>query len=215
MQKLTLLRCIVVVFAMLQLNIVMALEIQVLDNDKQPLENAAVWLTGKGTAKEQRQLSFKMEQKDKSFVPHILIVQAGAQVSFPNLDPILHHVYSFSSTKAFELKLYRDDPKQVLFDQPGIVELGCNIHDWMLGYIVVVDSPLFAVTDKNGKANIDLGATQVGELQLHVWHERFENLEQIEQRQFSGLNNTSAITYQIKQTLMAPLQDFSDDFDDY
>ncbi|RRS09689.1 methylamine utilization protein [Pseudoalteromonas sp. J010] len=215
MQNLTLLRCLAIALVALQSSAVGALEIQVLDNDKQPLANAAVWLEGEGVAHLAPENGFKMEQKDKSFVPHILMVPTGAQVSFPNLDSILHHVYSFSPAKPFELKLYRDDPKKVLFDKTGIVELGCNIHDWMLGYIVVVDSPLFAVTDSNGYVTLDLDVVQAGALQLHVWHERFENLEQVEQHQLSGLSNTSSITYQLKQTLIAPLQDFSDGFDDY
>ncbi|PAX99431.1 methylamine utilization protein [Pseudoalteromonas sp. HM-SA03] len=206
---------IAVVMAMLQAGLVNALEVQIVDADKQPLANAAVWLQGDGFDNKRTTLDYKMEQKDKAFVPHILMVQAGTQVSFPNLDPILHHVYSFSAAKPFELKLYRDDPKQVLFDQTGVVELGCNIHDWMLGYIVVVDSPLFAVTDSSGKVSIDLGAQQASALKLNVWHERFENIDKIEQHLLSAVNNTQAITYQIKQTLVAPLQDFSDGFDDY
>ncbi|AXQ96444.1 methylamine utilization protein [Pseudoalteromonas piscicida] len=215
MLNLTIFGRIAVVLAMLQTCLVNALEVQIVDGDKRPLANAAVWLQGDGFGENSATLEYKMGQKDKAFVPHILMVQVGTQVSFPNLDPILHHVYSFSAAKPFELKLYRDDPKYVLFDQIGVVELGCNIHDWMLGYIVVVNSPLFAVTDSSGKVSIDLNIDQVGALNLNVWHERFENIDKIEQHPLSAVNNTQAITYQIKQTLVAPLKDFSDDFDDY
>jgi len=89
-------------------------------------------------------------------LPHLLVVQTGTEVSFPNGDEVSHHVHSFSETKPFELALYKGDaaPPQ-LFDRPGVVVLGCNIHDGMLGYIVVVDTPHFAKTDEQGVALIN------------------------------------------------------------
>ena len=93
-----------------------------------------------------------MDQVNKEFVPHILPVAVGTQVSFPNHDQIHHHVYSLSRTKTFEIPLYKgESAPPVLFDQPGAVKLGCNIHDWMSGVILVVPTPYFAVTDDDGK----------------------------------------------------------------
>lgn len=110
-----------------------------------------------------------IDQIDKEYVPFVVPVQAGAAVRFPNKDNIRHHVYSFSPAKPFELKLYSGTPaKPVIFDKPGPVALGCNIHDWMVGYIYVVDSPWFARTDKSGVAKVE--GLPAGEYQIHVWH---------------------------------------------
>lgn len=110
----------------------------------------------------------QMDQVDKEFVPFVQPVQLGAAVTFPNKDNIRHHVYSFSPAKAFELKLYSGtSAKPVVFDKPGPVTLGCNIHDWMVGHIYVVEGPWFTKTGKDGKAGIDLPA---GEYVVKVWH---------------------------------------------
>jgi len=96
---------------------------------------------------------FVMSQKDMQFEPYVLVVPVGAEVSFPNLDPFRHHVYSFSPAKTFELKLYgRGDVPVVKFDKPGVVTLACNIHDNMSAYIRVVDTPYAAKTDAKGEA---------------------------------------------------------------
>ena len=88
-----------------------------------------------------------MDQRGSQFVPHVLPVQAGTSVTFPNSDQIRHQVYSFSASKRFELPLYAGtSASPIRFDQPGIVVLGCNIHDWMIGYVVVLDTPYFGKT---------------------------------------------------------------------
>jgi plastocyanin len=94
-------------------------------------------------------------QQNVAFVPHVLIVPMGASVAFPNLDRVRHHVYSFSASKRFELKLYgQDTTRTVTFDKPGVVAIGCNIHDRMSGYVVVVTTPYAAKTDAAGNAHI-------------------------------------------------------------
>lgn len=111
-----------------------------------------------------------MDQRGSQFLPHVLAVQSGTAVAFPNSDQIQHQVYSFSAAKKFDLPLYagaRTSP--VTFDQPGIVVLGCNIHDWMIGYVVVVDTPYFGKSDAQGKLSID---APPGTYRLRVWHER-------------------------------------------
>src|SRR5262249_17518781 len=90
-------------------------------------------------------------------------------VSFPNKDPILHHVYSFSAAKNFEIKLYTGkSPSEVLFDRAGVVTLGCNIHDWMIAYIVVVPTPYFARTGPDGTAG--LRDVPAGGYEVRAWH---------------------------------------------
>ncbi|MCU7370810.1 methylamine utilization protein [Paucibacter sp. O1-1] len=112
----------------------------------------------------------EMAQRERQFQPHVLVVQTGTAVNFPNFDTVRHHVYSFSPVKTFDIKLYSGTPVEpVLFDKPGIATLGCNIHDKMSAHIVVVDTPLFAKTDAQGLLKLDLPA---GEHNLKVWHPR-------------------------------------------
>lgn len=125
-------------------------------------------LTSTGGAKPTR--GSNVEQFNKEFVPHVTPVQTGTLVSFPNRDEIRHHVYSFSPTKTFELKLYAGtSAPPVLFDKPGPVILGCNIHDHMLAYIYVVDTPHFAKSVKGGARIDNLPA---GDYEARIWHPR-------------------------------------------
>ena len=112
------------------------------DDQGRPLADAVVVAIPEGAAPaEARHRLDQIEQRDREFVPFLTILQTGTAVSFPNHDTILHHVYSFSPAKSFEIKLYTGTPPgQIVFDKPGVVTLGCNIHDWMIAYIVVVQS---------------------------------------------------------------------------
>jgi plastocyanin len=93
-----------------------------------------------------------VDQVDKEFLPKVQAVLVGTPITFPNRDSVRHQVYSFSPAKRFELPLYSGVPQAVVFDKPGVVILGCNIHDWMVGYIYVSESPYFAKTNAEGKA---------------------------------------------------------------
>src|SRR5207247_9615376 len=112
-----------------------------------------------------------MQQQTTSVVPLVLALPVGTAVTFPNRDNIRHHVYSFSSPKRFELPLYMGTPAApVLFDKPGVVVLGCNIHDWMVGYIYVSATPYFGKTTEDGIARLaDVAAGPYG---ARVWHPR-------------------------------------------
>ena len=116
--------------------------------------------------------ALEMAQQKKQFVPEVLVVPVGSEVRFPNHDTVRHHVYSFSPAKKFELKLYTGTPANpVLFDRPGVVVLGCNIHDQMVGWILVVDTPYYAQTlAATGKAQID--DVPAGSYRLRTWHTR-------------------------------------------
>jgi len=108
-----------------------------------------------------------MGQRDKAFVPRLRVIQTGTSVNFPNFDTVRHHVYSFSPIRTFEIKLYAGTPAApVVFDKAGTATLGCNIHDKMLGYIHVVNTPFHGVTDANGQLTLDLPA---GEHRVRVW----------------------------------------------
>ena len=111
----------------------------------------------------------QIAQLKRQFAPQVSVVTVGTPVSFPNDDTVRHHVYSFSPVKTFELKLYAGVPNApVVFDKPGIAVLGCNIHDQMVAWVVVVDTPFFARSAASGRARID--GVPAGSYRLRVWH---------------------------------------------
>ena len=113
--------------------------------------------------------AYEMAQRNIAFDPHVLIVPVGSSVAFPNRDKVRHHVYSFSKTKKFDLKLYgKDESRSVVFDKPGVVALGCNIHDAMNGFVLVVDTPYAAQTDANG--HVTIGNVPAGAATVRLWH---------------------------------------------
>lgn len=144
--------------------------IQVVDAGGRPVAGAVVTLTVPGTPSPPPRGPYRVAQHNIAFEPNMLIVPVGAQVSFPNLDRVRHHVYSFSQAKKFDLKLYgRDESRSVTFDKPGAVALGCNIHDAMSGVVYVTDTPYAAAADATGRASFSVpGAGARGT--LTVWH---------------------------------------------
>lgn len=118
-----------------------------------------------------------VDQVDREFTPKVTAIAVGTPVRFPNHDNIRHQVYSFSVAKRFELPLYAGVPAEaIVFDKPGVVVLGCNIHDWMIGYIYVSESPYFAKTGKDGRALI--GELPLRAYSVHVWHPQLATAEE-------------------------------------
>ena len=112
----------------------------------------------------------EIEQKGQEFQPYVTVVQTGTRVVFPNRDTVQHHVYSLSKAKKFELPLYNPgQAESVVFDVPGLVSVGCNIHDWMISQLVIVPTPWFAKSDTQGAAKITAPA---GRYRLELWHPR-------------------------------------------
>ncbi len=137
------------------------------DGQGKPLEGAVITLQGPTDAALPAQTAI-MDQVQKQFSPSVLAVHSSTKVTFPNSDNIRHHVYSFSPAKRFELRLYEGTPSEpITFDKPGVVVLGCNIHDWMVGYIYVTDDPWFASSDASGKVRLELPA---GHYNVTLWH---------------------------------------------
>src|SRR5690349_2360819 len=144
--------------------------VRVVDASGRPVRDAVVTLKPAGNATRAPRLGgrFVVSQKDLKFQPFMTIVPVGANVSFPNLDPTKHHVYSFSPAKRFELKLFaKDQSRTVHFDKAGVVALGCNIHDQMSAFIVVTDSAWTARTNAQGLASFDAPA---GPVRFTVFH---------------------------------------------
>lgn len=144
------------------------------------VEDAVVYLMSPQTPRLPiREPNARIDQINKTFVPVISVVQTGTRISFPNKDNIRHQVYSFSKAKKFEIKLYADTPtKPVLFDQPGYVVMGCNIHDNMIAHMLVVDTPYFAISDKRGVAQIM--DVPPGEYSLLAWYYMRPDLDAVE-----------------------------------
>lgn len=146
------------------------LQVTVTDEQGRPVPQAVVFLESPEAARAAKPFAnVEMAQKDKAFVPDTLVITRGTAVQFPNRDTVRHHVYSFSPAKRFELKLYIGTPASpVVFDQAGVVVLGCNIHDEMIGWMVVVDTPYFGSTAANGQ--VRLTDVPEGNYRLRVWH---------------------------------------------
>ena len=134
-----------------------------------------VWLTPVGETKDKvppapHRLQ-QLVQHHKSFSPHLLIVQVGSSVEFPNRDPFFHNVFSLFEGKRFDLGLYESgSSRTVVFDRVGICYIFCNIHSEMSAVIVVLNTPYYAISDRRG--DINLPNVVPGVYELHVWHER-------------------------------------------
>jgi plastocyanin len=140
----------------------------------------------------------RVTQQQLQFQPYVLVVPVGQAVSFPNLDRVRHHVYSFSRGNRFEIELYgRDETRSHTFRAPGTVAIGCNIHDQMLAYIRVVDTPFAAKTEASG--DVVLRNVPAGAATLRVWHPTLN---------VRGNETSRAITV----TAAAGRQTFSGDF---
>ncbi|UCG14253.1 MAG: hypothetical protein JSU72_07275 [Deltaproteobacteria bacterium] len=133
------------------------------------------------------QAKFIMDQTQLAFIPHILPVLVDSKVEFPNNDKVAHNVFSLSRAKKFNLGSYQPgEAKTVQFDQPGVVDLRCDVHQEMNAYILVLNNPYFALTDKEGRFTIPdqsyLGAHDVkdvpplspGKYLVKTWHEKLK-----------------------------------------
>lgn len=113
----------------------------------------------------------EIAQEGEEYVPYVTAVRVGTTVDFPNRDKVQHHLYSLSKPKRFEKPLYASGAKEsVVFDKPGLVVLGCNIHDWMVGYVVVLETPYFAKSDSTGK--VEIRGLPSGRYRIEVWQPR-------------------------------------------
>jgi plastocyanin len=135
-----------------------------------PMQDAIVYaIPSTGPSQVPTRPKAVIDQVHRRFVPRDSVVEVGTAVEFPNSDNIRHSVYSFSPAKRFSLKLYAGRPAQpIVFDKPGVVVLGCDIHDSMVGWLLVVATPYFGRTDAHGVATLDLPP---GDYALHAWHE--------------------------------------------
>ena len=146
------------------------LTIRLTNHDGKPLAEAVVFVPAGGSAaRPPGPKRASVVQHSRVFEPFVTVVEKGTAIDFPNDDTMMHHVYSFSPAKRFEIKLYKGAPASpIVFDTPGVVALGCNLHDWMHAYVVVVDTPYFAKSGATGVARV--AGVPAGTYDLMAWY---------------------------------------------
>jgi plastocyanin len=143
--------------------------VTVTDAAGKPLEDAVVFVEAEGGSAVKQARTAEIEQKGLKFLPLVTVVPVGSKINFPNNDKVRHHIYSFSPAKKFDQKLYSGvAAAPQVFDRAGTVVLGCNIHDKMIAYVKVVDTPHYAKTDASGLARIERPAA--GKYTVTAWH---------------------------------------------
>ncbi|WDE05898.1 hypothetical protein SG34_002910 [Thalassomonas viridans] len=187
-------------------------KVQVVDPAAKPLENIVVYLEpldGQQQAKTGKTLD--IGQVNKTFTPYISVMQSGNTVRFYNQDDITHHIYSVTGSHKFSIKIRSGE--QMLkqdFTQAGEVVMGCNIHDWMSGYLLVLDTPYFDKTDSQGQLVLDVA--EPGQYRLTAWHPQMQEKDNRLVKTFALPENQSII-FKLNQTMAEiPQQQSDDDF---
>lgn len=145
-----------------------SITLQIIDQQQQAVSNAVIEVLSSPESFGKPDSINVIDQINKMFVPEQLVIQQGQTVDFPNSDNIRHHVYSFSEAKTFELKLYADKPeKPIQFEKPGVVVVGCNIHDSMIGYIYIAQHQTVVTSSDHGYAKFN---PTVQNPRISVWH---------------------------------------------
>jgi plastocyanin len=178
-------------------------KVRVLDSEGSPVSGVAVYVRPIDTEMRSPPAEYAvMDQVDGRFEPHMLIVQVGTEVRFPNSDVVAHHVYSFSNPNDFILPLYKGDAHApVTFEESGVVTLGCNIHDQMLGYILIVESDVFTMTDENGVAmlSIEKGSAAA----IDIWSPRINAKRETLSQEISA-EQPDEVVFRLSRKLRPP-----------
>jgi plastocyanin len=174
-----------------------SLALTLTDQDGAPVDDAVVYVTTiDGAHQPSTPKTVDVGQADQMFVPHVRATTVGSLVNFPNSDHVQHHVYSFSEAKTFELPLYSGVPEDpTLFDKAGLVTLGCNIHDHMIGYILVLDTPWYAEV-RGGSGRIE--GLPAGELAIEIWHPRLADQAPLQRTLTVGAEDTATLAEQVE-----------------
>lgn len=158
-----------------------SLTVKVAGVDGRPVVGAVVLVHGPSGSRAAAASTFTIDQVNQAFTPDLTVVPVGSTVIFPNSDKVSHQVYSFSPAKRFQLPLYRGTPyPPVAFSKPGIVTLGCNIHDDMIAYVVVTDAGWFGRTSSDGTWTTP--KLPAGEIRVEVWHPRMHEATTLVER---------------------------------
>lgn len=174
-----------------------SLTLMLTDQNGAPVDDAVVYVTTiDGAYQPSTPQTVDVGQADQMFVPHVRATTVGSLVNFPNSDHVQHHVYSFSEAKTFELPLYSGVPEApTLFDKAGLVTLGCNIHDHMIGYILVLDTPWYAEV-RGGSGRID--DLPAGALAVEIWHPRLADQATLQRSLTISADRTATLAEQVE-----------------
>jgi plastocyanin len=184
------------------------LSVRVVDSSGHAVRDAVVTVYPAGAAARRPASGghFTVSQKNLQFHPFLTIVPVGADVSFPNLDPTKHHVYSFSPAKRFEIKLFaKDQSRSVHFDKAGVVALGCNIHDQMSAFFVVTVSAWTAGSNARGVAR---WAVANAPARLTVWHPYLRARGGIEQQMVRAGQRGAGFSVRLRPPPAMPAMDY-------
>lgn len=182
-------------------------------NTGEALKDLVVYLEPlDGQILEKNSSKLVINQEGKSFAPFVSVSQVNSAVDFVNKDDITHHIYSAGSNSKFSFQIKAGETHStVKFNQPVEVAMGCNIHDWMSGFVLVVNTPYFTKTDAQGYANFEL--PPLGNYRIIVWHPQMQSLDNrlIKEENISA---KSLFTFKLKEKMLEiPLQKSDDDFD--
>lgn len=195
-----------------------SVSLNVVNNNGEGFSGVVVYLTPNDLSIElpKNENSLIIGQENRAFSPYISVVQKGQEVDFENNDDITHHIYSVSGQNTFDFKIKAG--KRITlneFNASEEVAMGCNIHDWMSGYLLVVDTPYFGLTNEKGSISFDL--IHEGDYTVKVWHPQLDTTNnQYEVLMNFNLERTPAVEHQIKVPailLEVPLQKSTEDFD--
>lgn len=195
------------VFLTPSLALASTINVAVFDRDGNPVPNVAVVAESlrqpEDSGRTATEVSAVMDQVDVRFNPHILIVQAGTAVEFPNSDTVAHHVYSFSRPNDFRLPIYKGNRyPPVVFGDLGTVTLGCNIHDEMLAYVLVVDTPDFGKTNLQGTVSIPTRTS--GEWTVRLWSPRLREAAAITKTVETDEHGDATVRFDLLKKLRRP-----------
>lgn len=191
------------------------LVINLVGTDSKPVENVVVYATPKagvaGLPLNTNQLA--INQEGKKFAPYVTVMQKGQSITFNNKDDITHHIYSVSGDNRFEFKLKANSTKVTQsMESAEEVAMGCNIHDWMSGYALVVDTPYFGKTDDKGRLTLPLAS--LGEYIVTVWHPQLDVKDNRFEQSYHVSTEQAAIDLKLPKALLPlPEQLGEDDFD--
>jgi plastocyanin len=179
------------------------LTVTVLSPDGHPLRGIVVTAyPSTGTSHPAPPVGAVMDQVNRAFAPDLLVIPVNSSVTFPNSDTVSHQIYSFSPAKRFQLPLYRGKPyPPTLFDQAGLVTLGCNIHDEMVAYVVVTDAPFFGRTAINGAWSTEVPN---GRYRISIWHPRIRDEDKELRSEVTVVDTDGTLTLRLKKPLKPP-----------
>ena len=153
-----------------------------------------------------------VSQKNKAFSPYITVSQTQKTVHFVNQDDITHHIYSADNDNKFAFKIRAGHEHSTeSFNDEAEIAMACNIHDWMSGYLLVVDTPYFSKTDANGKASFQI--KESGNYNVIVWHPQLPTEQNRLYQKYNVTNNLELSFTLPKELLNVPNQENSDGFD--